>query len=430
MLIGALGKRIIAQYRWCRPVVSTVRCFSSNLPLPTCLPYRCKEDLKRIKELEIRVNASRQPARGGTGLKKLSNKVERLNYEGDLLCLKCNTFLNPCEFYVYMRSSLGRHTWCRACHLISRSLYYGFTLRGALFKILNGAKASAAKRSTKPGREEAGRFELDFNFLLSVWLNQQGRCAYSGLVMSVEPHTAWRFSLERLDNRIGYVPSNVVFICSEFNTADRSAVAKYGWFGSPQWSRDKVQSLPDTISASCNMSDREICDLTRSNEKLMIRKIAMKRNVAPNGDLFCTKCYQHKSPKGFYPHPTGLCGRSSVCRHCEVQYRWSFLGFFKSRLRDAKSAAKRQDNRIFRSGTRFPGGAAWNYFEVFILQTSHWGSLENFENYPETCERNFENISSSTSQITRGIAKKYPKDKFVLKRSLCSLVCSLKGVGE
>eukprot|EP00397_Hematodinium_sp_SG-2012_P037839 GEMP01041079.1.p1 GENE.GEMP01041079.1~~GEMP01041079.1.p1 ORF type:complete len:452 (+),score=16.56 GEMP01041079.1:505-1860(+) len=343
MLIGVLGKHITAQRRSCLPVitkVTVIKCFSSNLPLPTCLPLVGKEDAKRVEELEIKVREARQtPSR--SWYEKDRPRVELLNSNGDLFCYKCETFLIPSAFYVDLNRKYGRWSQCKACFLDVSYRYQALTMRGSLNHVLHSAKKGARRRSTKPGRHEAGCFELDLDILLNLWLNQQGRCAYSGLVMSAELYTSWRFSLERCDNSLGYIPSNVVFVCSEFNTADHSAHAKYSVFGSSQWCREKVQLLPDVISASKPMSDGELHTLA-SRTGLVRKQTISKRKVAPNGDMICTKCNQYKSPSEFGVQIKGLLGRNSVCLECCAQYRCTFRGFFRSKLCDAKSAAKQK----------------------------------------------------------------------------------------
>eukprot|EP00397_Hematodinium_sp_SG-2012_P050457 GEMP01058660.1.p1 GENE.GEMP01058660.1~~GEMP01058660.1.p1 ORF type:complete len:410 (+),score=10.59 GEMP01058660.1:178-1407(+) len=294
--------------------------------------------MARIKELETMVDEARHtPIR--SWYRKDRPRMERVNSEGNFLCYKCDAFQIPSAFYADWRKKYGRWSQCKACYLESMYRYQTLTLRGAFNKILHVAKSRAVKRSKIHGREEAGRFELDLNSLLNLWLNQQGRCFYSGLVMCLEPHTTWRFSVERRDNSLGYVPSNVVFICGEFNTSDRSIHAKCHVFGSPQWSREKVRSLPHIISGSNSLGDGEMSKLL-AGASLVPRQRSPKREIVSNGYLFCGKCSQYKSPSEFPRRFNGLSGRNSNCSECHAQYRRSFLGFFRSKLADAKKFAK------------------------------------------------------------------------------------------
>jgi len=57
---------------------------------------------------------------------------------------------------------------------------------------------------------------------------QRGKCYYSDIPMNFTPNTPWQCSLERLNNDLGYIESNVVLICLEFNTST-----------TVQWNREK-----------------------------------------------------------------------------------------------------------------------------------------------------------------------------------------------
>merc|ERR1711871_282593 len=74
---------------------------------------------------------------------------------------------------------------------------------------------------------------------------QRGRCFYSDIPMEcLYPHSDWRMSLERINNRCGHTRDNCVLIANEFNTPDwssRSADAQV--HGTAQWSRAKVADV-------------------------------------------------------------------------------------------------------------------------------------------------------------------------------------------
>eukprot|EP00397_Hematodinium_sp_SG-2012_P046885 GEMP01053119.1.p1 GENE.GEMP01053119.1~~GEMP01053119.1.p1 ORF type:complete len:448 (+),score=23.83 GEMP01053119.1:71-1414(+) len=419
MMIKILGKHTSARYSWCLPRFTGARWFSSNLPQPTCLPYNGKEDLQRINKLEIEIDEARKRPRWTWSQTSRSRRgFERVNPEGNLFCYRCGTFKNPSAFYVDTGNILyGRQSPCKACFWNLRN----HTLRGALNTILHAAKARAVNRSTMPGREEAGRFELDLDFLFNLWLKQQGRCAYSGLVMNVEPHTAWRFSLERRNNRLGYIPSNVVFSCAEFNISDRAIQATYHVVGSAQWSREKVHSLPRLISASNPMSDREIDALVSANT--VRRQKSPNRKVAPHGNLLCSKCGQYKPPLDFPLNSAGFCGRSSICHECQAEYRWSLLGFFRSRHHAAKSAAKMKASKGRKGAGVFDlllsdivelyklqqGRCYYSGIKLTLKPVSEWMcSLERLDNTKGYTVENVVLICSEFQSSDRSLSAKGP----------------------
>lgn len=55
-------------------------------------------------------------------------------------------------------------------------------------------------------------------------------------------------SIERIDNTKGYVKTNVVLICSEFNSTDTTVMDKNDASGSSQWNKDKINILMETIA--------------------------------------------------------------------------------------------------------------------------------------------------------------------------------------
>ncbi|CAK0808991.1 unnamed protein product [Prorocentrum cordatum] len=74
-----------------------------------------------------------------------------------------------------------------------------------------------------------------------LW-SQGGRCYYSAVPMEYSiPSSDWRMSLERLDNELGYIVSNCVFVACEFNTPDWSRRSPRDTvYGTAQWSKEKV----------------------------------------------------------------------------------------------------------------------------------------------------------------------------------------------
>lgn len=103
-------------------------------------------------------------------------------------------------------------------------------MRGYCLALLNHAKVNARHRLDK-GRIAAGAFDLELPQVLDMLRNQEGRCAYSGIVMVLLPFTHWQCSLERIDQNKGYTRDNVVLIALEFQTF-------------AQWTWHKVLSLP------------------------------------------------------------------------------------------------------------------------------------------------------------------------------------------
>ncbi|HVI42284.1 MAG TPA: hypothetical protein VM577_16650 [Anaerovoracaceae bacterium] len=63
--------------------------------------------------------------------------------------------------------------------------------------------------------------------LKDIWNRQNGRCVYTGISL-VHPHyknqidPIYQASLDRIDSSLGYIPSNLQFVCLPMNLAKSS----------------------------------------------------------------------------------------------------------------------------------------------------------------------------------------------------------------
>jgi hypothetical protein len=124
------------------------------------------------------------------------------------------------EFYVTLQST------CKVCQS-ARQVAYRRTVDGLLHDMLSGAKSHAKEREG-----EASIFDMTFEDLKDILEQQEGLCYYSKIKMTT--HGQFKMSIERLDNDLGYVKSNVVLCCLEFN-------------GQIKWTRDKVFQMLDIL---------------------------------------------------------------------------------------------------------------------------------------------------------------------------------------
>lgn len=89
-------------------------------------------------------------------------------------------------------------------------------MRGTLSFVYNTCKGS------KNHRGEKREFNIDFEYVVSLWESQGGRCALTGAGMSVARHDLKRVSLDRKDSSKGYVLGNVQLVCMWANLAKRN----------------------------------------------------------------------------------------------------------------------------------------------------------------------------------------------------------------
>jgi len=109
---------------------------------------------------------------------------------------------------------------CKSCSDIASFNWSTKTLRGRLSRLC----ASARQRCKKRGWTFEGTVEI----IERMWKDQDGKCAYSGIPLSI--HGDWQVSLERKDPRKGYTLDNMCLICLELNVSE-------------QWSPEKMDSF-------------------------------------------------------------------------------------------------------------------------------------------------------------------------------------------
>jgi len=154
---------------------------------------------------------------------------------------------------------------------------------------------AASKHSTKIRGEKSTSekrdlsYDIDFDFLVNLYNEQKGLCAYSGLPLQfgLTTEKSWVISLERKDSFKGYTKDNVCFICCEFNTSDRSVMLKEeSTTGSSAWNKDKFKVfLAFARHKFGYISDEELQDtIDDFKEDLFINQ-----DVVPKVELFTRK---------------------------------------------------------------------------------------------------------------------------------------------
>jgi len=159
------------------------------------------------------------------------------------LCRTCNTFKPPGEFYKLATAVDGLRRHCKVCEGADR-LAYRSTLRGSVKKMMANTQGRARRRKR--------RCELTFDDIVDMLVEQGGYCAYSGVPLSLKPHTHWRMSLECMDNDRDYDRANCLLVAAEFNTGDIRG--RQTSDGTALWSRDKVLRVLQLRAAAVDAS--------------------------------------------------------------------------------------------------------------------------------------------------------------------------------
>jgi hypothetical protein len=100
---------------------------------------------------------------------------------------------------------------------------------------------------TKP---KTGEYDLDTQFLIDLYNEQDGRCSISGVKMVFNATSDWMASVERIDDSVTYRRDNVTLIVTELNSAQK-------------WTAEKFKTAVDAyllIKMKTNTSNEEPLD--------------------------------------------------------------------------------------------------------------------------------------------------------------------------
>jgi hypothetical protein len=148
-----------------------------------------------------------------------------VNADNTVLCHKCGITQDRSQFRVQLSQG------CRACVRKSRE-----TWKCCIDTMLCSA------RNNKRGLQ----CTLSFDDLVDILIDQKGLCYYSGHPMNMEKGD-YKISLERIDPLEDYEADNVCFICSEFQSCDRTRLNESDneAAGSCGWTKEKYDTVKE-----------------------------------------------------------------------------------------------------------------------------------------------------------------------------------------
>jgi len=127
------------------------------------------------------------------------------------VCPHCETSKPLSEFAYIKTRSVTYYPRCRSCDARRVVLGRHKTFRG----LLAHATSAAKQRSLRMDRE----FSITVDDVMSVLEAQGYKCAVTGVPLShLQPGDRTNASLDRIDSRFGYTPSNIQIVCVIVNT--------------------------------------------------------------------------------------------------------------------------------------------------------------------------------------------------------------------
>lgn len=133
-------------------------------------------------------------------------------------CFRCSRSLPQDQFHPVATSSDGAvlylHPFCARCRAQLQKKHgddprISPSLQAFVKQVMNGIRSGAAPRGIVCA--------IDDDDVLDLWLQQEGRCALSGLPMTCKKWDKAKMSVDRIDSAGNYTRDNVQLVCAVIN---------------------------------------------------------------------------------------------------------------------------------------------------------------------------------------------------------------------
>ena len=85
-----------------------------------------------------------------------------------------------------------------------------------------GKKFAGTKSTFRRKKRQKKDIQIDLDFLVSLYEQQDGKCAISQHPMTIKFKCPYSVSIDRIDSSQGYIPGNVQLLCQTMNLAKNS----------------------------------------------------------------------------------------------------------------------------------------------------------------------------------------------------------------
>jgi hypothetical protein len=172
--------------------------------------------------------------------------------------------------------------------------------------------------------------DLTFEYLEQLYEKQEGKCYISGIKMNAGTHQNWKMSIERVDENLGYMNTNCVLICAEFQSGCRQHT-KENWDTLCSLVQGNLTDIPDEMEY--------LIEYVKES-KIPKTKIRQKRQINNNGQTRCNVCHMWLDNNCFTK------GNKTNCRKCLAKMDKIRNGTMKRRfsllIRCSKHSAKKR----------------------------------------------------------------------------------------
>lgn len=193
---------------------------------------------------------------------------------------------------------------CIKC-MRKRNADYRKTLSGFITNKVKDCQYTTARRN-KIGRNHD--FDITPKGMVELAQVQNFKCAISDMHLSFSAFSMWQASIDRIDDKIGYLSTNVRWVCLEFNNFSKWNRAKFDY----AFRQDPLTyKSPDveTIILSITNKNRWKC------EKGSKRPLEIKLCQETGQELYeCRKCQNFLRRENFAKHI------NKGCRKCSSKY--------------------------------------------------------------------------------------------------------------
>lgn len=147
-----------------------------------------------------------------------------------------------CDMFYPISDFKDRRNACQNCEIKTERDLQRIPINH-LTGLLNGTFVSTENRKKKKKLKAIrdNSHDISIEFLIELYNNQKGLCAYSGLPLRFGSYldTNWTTSIERKDVLKGYTKDNVCLVCIEFNVIDNTVKQTTTKSGTSGWSPEK-----------------------------------------------------------------------------------------------------------------------------------------------------------------------------------------------